>query len=204
MPRIEAINDETDGCKMFSLIDLCKGSWPISLQEEYKYISFVISFDIYEYSWLLFWWKDSPVWFQKMMNQVLKHFIGVSCSVYIDDVIVCLSTAKEHIKQLTRVLKALAAHLKINAKKSEYFQHKVIFLGRTFDGFTKTAKQESVDCISKFMRPYDVHSLRGFLGLAGRFWAFVKGYSREVKCLMGLANKDHLSGLTRARLHTNI
>lgn len=37
MPRIEAIIDETGGCKMFSRIDLCKGFWQVSLQEEYKY-----------------------------------------------------------------------------------------------------------------------------------------------------------------------
>lgn len=39
--------------------------------------------------------------------------------MYIDDVIVCLRTAEEDIEQLTSVLKALTAYLKIYAKESE-------------------------------------------------------------------------------------
>lgn len=126
-----------------------------------------------------------------MMNDVLKPYLGDFCNVYIDDVIIYSRTAEEHVDHLSKVLQALStAHLKINAKKSEFFQSKVVFLGRVFDGSTKTTKQESIDRISKLVRPYNVHSLRVFLGLAGHFRSFIKDYSKITKCLTELTKKE--------------
>lgn len=92
------------------------------------------------------------------MNGVLKPFLGVFCNVYIDDIIVFSKTEAEHQDHLSQVLNALSlAHLKVIFKKSAFFQQKVVFLGRVFDGNTKSTKQESVEKISQLKKPYDVH-----------------------------------------------
>lgn len=122
------------------------------------YTAFITPFDLYEYNRLPFGWKNSPAWFQKIMNDVLKPFLGVFCNVYIDDIIVFSKTEAEHQDHLSQVLNALSlAHLKVNFKKSAFFQQKVVFLGRVFDGNTKSTKQESVEKISQLKKPYDVH-----------------------------------------------
>lgn len=191
MPRIDEIIDETGGCQWFSRIDLCKGYWQVPLKEDTKkFTAFVTPFDIYEYNRLPFGWKNSGAWFQKMMNGVLKNFIGIFCNVYVDDIIVYSRTREDHGEHLEKVLEALsAARLKINIKKSEFFCRKVVFLGRTFDGRTKGTKEESVQRIKKLTKPYDVHSLRVFLGLAGHFRAFIEDYARKTKCLTALTQK---------------
>lgn len=98
---------------------------------------------------------------------------------------------EEHVEHLSKVLSALSgARLKINFKKSEFFQSKVIFLGRVFDGSTKSTKEETVIRGSKMVTPYNVHSLRVFLGLAGHFRAFIKAYALKTKCLTRLMQKD--------------
>lgn len=192
IPRIEAIIDETGGCRYFSRIDLCKGFWQVPLQEETKmYTAFTTPFDLYEYNRLPFGWKNSPAWFQKMMNQVLNPYLGIFCNVYIDDIIVYSKTQEEHRQHLSQVLSALSsAKLKVNFKKSEFFQTQVVFLGRVFNGSTKSTKEESVARISQLVKPYDVHSLRVFLGLAGHFRAFIKDYALKTKCLTRLTQKD--------------
>lgn len=192
MPKIDTIIDETGGCRHFSRIDLCKGFWQIPLTEETKmYTAFITPFDLYEYNRLPFGWKNSPAWFQKIMNDVLKPFLGVFCNVYIDDIIVFSKTEAEHQDHLSQVLNALSlAHLKVNFKKSAFFQQKVVFLGRVFDGNTKSTKQESVEKISQLKKPYDVHSLRVFLGLAGHFRSFIKDFAVKTRCLTRLTQKE--------------
>lgn len=192
MPRIDAIIDETGGCRHFSRIDLCKGFWQVPLQEETKkYTAFITPFDLYEYNCLPFGWKNSPAWFQKMMNQVLHPYLGRFCNVYVDDIIVYSQTEMEHRQHLSQVLSALSsAELKVNFKKSVFFQTKVVFLGRVFDGSTKSTKDESVARISQLVKPYDVHSLRVFLGLSGHFRAFIQDYALKTKCLTRLMQKD--------------
>lgn len=55
---------------------------------------------------------------------------------------------------------------------------------------TRTTKQESVQHILQFKKPYDAHSLRVFLGLAGHFCAFIKSYATRTKCLTIHMRKD--------------
>lgn len=192
MPRIDDIIDETGGCHCFSRIDLCKGFWQIPLSEETKkYTAFITPFDLFEYKRLPFGWKNSPAWFQKIMTDILKLYLGTFCNVYIDDIIIYSKTKEEHRSHLSKVLRALSlAQLKVNFKKSAFFQEKVVFLGRVFDGHTKSTKQESVERISKLVKPYYVHSLRVFLGLAGHFRAFIKDYALRPRCLTRLTQKD--------------
>lgn len=199
MPFVDDIINDTGGCKWFSRIDLCKGYWQVPLQEESKkYTAFITPFDVYEYNRLPFGWKNSGAWFQRMMNTVLKEFIGDFCNVYVDDVIIYSRTEEEHCSHLSQVLEALSnSHLKINKKKSEFFQRKVVFLGRVLDGFTKTTKEQSVQRIKEMQKPCDVHSLRVFLGLAGHFRAFIKDFAGISRCLTRLTKKGSFFRMER-------
>lgn len=162
MPKIDTSIDETGGCHWFSRTDLCKDFWQIPLTEyTKKYTSFVTPFDLYEYNRLPFGLKNPPAWLQKIMNDILKPYFGIFCDVYIDNVVIFSKTEKEHQSHLSQVLNALSlAELKVNFKKSFFFfQDKVVFLGRIFDKTRKSAKQDSVERISKLEKPYDIYSL---------------------------------------------
>ena len=125
------------------------------------------------------------------MNRVLNPFIGIFCNVYVDDIIVYSKSEVLHQQHVAQVLTALSeADLKVNFKKSEFFKTKVTFLGRVLDGTTKNTKEESVARIAKLAKPFDVHSLRVFLGLAGHFRAFIQDYALKTRCLTRLMQKD--------------
>lgn len=192
MPRIDDVINETGGCSVFSRIDLSKGFWQVPLTEESKkYTAFTTPYGLYEYNRLPFGWKNSPAWFQKMMTEVLQPYLGVFCNVYIDDIVVYSKSDADHAKHLSLVLEALSnASLKLNFKKSAFFQRQVTFLGRVFDGFTKSTKAESIAKISELTKPYDVHSLRVFLGLAGHFRPFIRNYAQRTRCLTMLTQKS--------------
>lgn len=116
------------------------------------------------------------------MDEVLKNFLGDFCNVYVDDIIIYSRTREEHVDHLSRVLEALSTNnMKINIKKKNLKKNTVEFFGRAFDRQTKRRMEKSVPRISRMTKPYDLHSLRVFLGLAGHFRAFIKKLCHEDK-----------------------
>lgn len=80
--------------------------------------------------------------------------------------------------------------MKINKKKSELFERKAVFLARVLDGLIKTTKEQSVQRIKEMHKPYDFHTLREFLRLAGYFRAFIKNFAAISRCLTRLTQKE--------------
>ena len=191
LPIIDHIIAETGGCRWFSTMDLLKGFWQQPLREDTrKYSAFVTPYGTYEYNVNPFGWKNSPKYFQKMMDEVLAPHRAY-CRWYIDDIIVFSKDKTTHEQHLKKVLTTLnKAELKINLEKSTLFQEKVVFLGRTIDGATKSTKEESVEKVRKIAAPTNVKQLQRFLGLCGHFRSFIKNYSRIVRPLTRLTLKD--------------
>ena len=191
LPNIDEIIAETGGCRVFSTVDLLKGFWQQPLTEETKkYSAFVTPFGTFEYNVNPFGWKNSPKYFQKMMDQVL-HPHRAFCRWYIDDIIIFSRNDMEHEGHLRRVFKSLNdVSLKVNLDKSSLFKSKVVFLGRNIDGQTKTTKEESVEKVKGIKEPTNVKQLQRFLGLCGHFRAFIKDYSKLARPLTKLTLKD--------------
>ncbi|KAG0420326.1 Retrovirus-related Pol polyprotein from transposon 17.6 [Dictyocoela roeselum] len=74
--------------------------------------------------------KNSPAIFQRVMNLVLNELIGVSCVVYIDDILVFGRNVKEHDDNLNKVLDRLSHYqLKENIHKRVERVESIKFLG---------------------------------------------------------------------------
>jgi hypothetical protein len=59
----------------------------------------------------------------RLMNEVLKYFIGNFVIVYLDDIMVFSKTKEDHIRHLTLVMKRLQwEKLLINLKKSSFMK----------------------------------------------------------------------------------
>ncbi|GFV31940.1 retrovirus-related Pol polyprotein from transposon opus [Trichonephila clavipes] len=103
----------------FSSMDLRSGYWQIEIDEadREKATAFITPEGLYEFKVMPFGLCNAPATFERMMDNLLRHFKWTMCLCYLDDIIVFSETFEDHLIRLRLVLKCLQeAGLKLNSK----------------------------------------------------------------------------------------
>ena len=102
LPRIQETLESLVGAGHFSCLDLKSGFWQIKMEEVSKqYTAFTVgNLGFFECDCMPFGLCNSPVTFQWLMQNCMGELNLIYCLIYLDDLIMFLQTAEEHLHQL--------------------------------------------------------------------------------------------------------
>ncbi|GJZ30663.1 putative reverse transcriptase domain-containing protein [Tanacetum coccineum] len=159
-------------------------------EEDIPKTAFNTRYGHYKFQVMPFGLTNAPAVFMDLMNRVCKPFLDKFVIVFIDDILIYSKNKKEHEEHLKAVLELLKKE-KLYAKfsKCKFWIPKVQFLGHVIDSqgiHVDPTKIESIKDWESLKIPMEI---RQFLGLAGYYRRFIKGFSKIAKSMTKLTQK---------------
>ncbi|XP_039855261.1 uncharacterized protein LOC120713344 [Panicum virgatum] len=191
IPRLDDMLDELCGAIIFTKIDLRSGYHQIRMKlgDEWK-TTFKTKFGLYEWLVMPFGLTNAPSTFMRLMNEVLRAFIGRFVVVYFDDILIYSKSLDEHMDHLRAVFNALRdARLFGNLDKCTFCTDRVSFLGYVVTPQGIEVDETKIEAIKSWLVPQTITQVRSFLGLAGFYRRFVKDFSTIAAPLHELTKK---------------
>lgn len=178
--------------KYFTTLDLTSGFHQIKMKEQdIPKTAFSTMNGKYEYTRLPFGLKNAPAIFQRMIDDVLREYIGKICYVYIDDIIIFGKTEEEHLKNVETIFNKLEkCNLKVNLDKTEFLKEETEFLGYLITNKGIRPDPKKIAAIEKIKAPENLKELKGFLGLASYYRRFIKDFAKIAKPLTNLTRGE--------------
>nr|GEV07951.1 putative reverse transcriptase domain-containing protein [Tanacetum cinerariifolium] len=133
---------------------------------------------------------NAPAIFMDLMKRVCKPYLDKFIIVFIDDIIIYSKDKKEHEEHLKAILELLKKE-ELNAKflKCEFWISKVQFLRHVIDNRGIHVDPAKIEYIKDWASPNTPTEICQFLGLAGYYRMFIKGFLKISKSMTKLTHK---------------
>ena len=189
IPRVDTLIDSLRGFCYFATLDLISGYHQVAMAPEHiERTAFSAGpFGFFEYARMLFGLCNAPSTFQRLMEKVLEGLNLVTCTVYLDDVVVFASSKEQSFERLKEVLNRVRlANLSLKPKKCKFLQQKIDFLGYTVSKDGIKCNQTHLEAVANWPAPTSVKEVQTFLGFTNFYRRFISGYASIVKPLLML------------------
>ncbi|GJW21750.1 putative reverse transcriptase domain-containing protein [Tanacetum coccineum] len=169
LPRIDDLFDQLQGSRVYSKIDLRSGYHQLRVREEdISKTTFRTRYGHYEFQVMPFGLTNAPAVFMDLMNRRKEH--------------------EGHFKLDLNLLKKEELYAKFS--KCEFWLSKVQFLGHVIDSEGIHVDPAKIEAIKDWASPKTPTEIRQFLGLAGYYRRFIKGFSKIARPMTKLTQKS--------------
>ena len=177
--RIQEALESLVGAGHFSCLDLKSGFWQIKMDESSKqYTAFTVgNLGFFKCNCMPFGLCNVPATFQWLMQNCLGELNLIYCLIYLDDIVIFLQMAEEHLHHLCIVFDQFREHnLKLKPSKCNFFREEITYLAHQVSKDGVEASNSNLKAIAECTLPQTYTEVHAFLGLVGHYRRFIKGF----------------------------
>jgi len=176
---------------IFSEIDLRSVYHQIRIKDEDIFkTTFRTRYGHYDFVVFPFGLTNAPTTFMSMMNGVFHAYLDKFILIFIDDILVYSSSIEEHKGHLHIVLQTLRENqLFTKFNKCEFFKDQIQYLRHVISSEGIALDPEKIETIMNWPVPANVADIRSFMGLAGYYRKFIRGFSKVAYLITSLQKK---------------
>ena len=192
LPRTSDMLESFEGARIFSTLDAAAGYWQVPLTEEaVEKTAFISSEGLFEFLVMPFGLCNAPATFQRIMNVLLAGLNGLSCLVYLDDIIVFSKDFDQHCQDLRAVLDRLVdAQILLKPSKCRFGVRQVEYLGHIVSAVGISPDPRKIERLKNFPTPKSITDVRAFLGFAGYYRRFILNFAMIAAPLFELLKSE--------------
>lgn len=190
LPVIEHLLNRMSHAKYFSCMDIISAFWQVPMDPaSTEYTGFRTHKGNFEWVRMPFGLVNASSTFQRIMDEILSDL--EFAAAYIDDLFIFSSTWEEHLAHITAVLdRLLSYNIKLKLVKCIFGATSIKCLGHIVGGGEVKPDPEKLVAIARMPRPFDVRTLRSFLGMIGYYRQYIDDYSDITAPLSRLTRKN--------------
>ena len=193
LPRIQEALESLVGAGRFSCLDLKSGFWQIKMEEASRqYTTFTVgNLGFFKCDHMPFWPCNAPAMFQRLMQNCLSKLNLIYCLFYLDNIIIFLWMAEEHLHQLHVVFNWFREYnLKLKPSKCSLFKEEINYLAHQVSKEGVQPSNWNLRAIAECAPPQTYMEIQAFLSLMGHYWQFIKGFTLIAQPLNGLLSGE--------------
>ncbi|KAJ0494070.1 putative nucleotidyltransferase, Ribonuclease H [Helianthus annuus] len=192
LPFIDQIVEKLSGQKFYCFLDGYSGYNQIAIHpEDQSKTTFTCPYGTFAFRRMPFGLCNAPATFQRCMMSIFSDMVGKSLEIFMDDFSIFGLSFETCLDQLDKVLKRrVETSLVLSWEKSHFMVQEGIVLGHVVSSRGIEVDHAKVQVISTLPYPTTVKGVRSFLGHAGFYRRFIKGFSDITKPLCNLLLKD--------------
>ncbi len=145
----------------------------------------------YKYTVMLFELKNTPVTFQRLINDTLREYLNDFAITYLNDILIYSDNLKMHCSHVHKVLRKLNKRtLYVKKSKSKFEAKEIEFLNYIIQSEQIKKNSKKTDAVRNWPLPKWVKKVQAFLKLMNYYWKFVLNYAKIAEPLTQLMHKN--------------